>query len=92
MEPIDVGMRTGVEIEEGAARNQVFSSTFPGRKEKGNVGNLFGQNVDGAIDPDNLLVSVGKDGGGIVGILTAQPGGGKRFLHWCRAGASDVEA
>jgi hypothetical protein len=54
-------VRTVVEVHEGTGGDEVFAATFAGGEEEGDVGDLLGQGVDGAIDPDNLLVGVGEE-------------------------------
>jgi len=64
LETVDVRMRMGVKIEERTGSDQVFAATLAGGEEERNVGNLFSQDIDGAINPDDLLVGVLKRWGG----------------------------
>jgi len=57
-------MWASVKIEQGAGRDEVFASAFAAGKEEWNVGDLLGECVDGAIDPDDLLICIGEDGAG----------------------------
>lgn len=68
----------GVEIEKGAGSDQGFTAALAARKKKGNAGDLLGDGIDGAIDPDDLLV--GADEARSVragGIFAAEPGEGE---------------
>jgi hypothetical protein len=95
-----VRVRAIVEIVQGTAGDQVFAAAFATREEEGDVGDLFGQDVYCAIDPDDLLVGVAEEGAAGVDGFAAQPGdggGGKlgnRCLRWRRWGgtAGDLEA
>jgi hypothetical protein len=81
LEAVDVGMGLVVEIAERAGGDEVFASAFAAREKEGNVGNLFGENVDGAIDPDDLLVGVAQQRAGIVAWSAVGPEGiGEGFL------------
>jgi len=59
LETVDVRVRIGVEIEERTGGDQAFPAPLAGREEERDIGDLFGQDVDGAINPDDLLVGVG---------------------------------
>ena len=49
------------------------------------VGDLFRQDIDGAIDPYHLLVGVGEDRGSGLALLASEPGGGvERASVWFR--------
>jgi hypothetical protein len=73
LEAIDLWMGLVVEAEKRAGSEQVFAATFAGGEEEGDVGNLLGQDIDGAIDPDDLLVGIVKGDGGVGG-GTGHPG------------------
>src|SRR6266404_5843030 len=84
LEPVDLGMGPGVEIQEGAAGDQLLPAPVATGEEERDVGDLLGQNVDGAVNPNNLLVGVGKDWTACGGVLAAEPGGcvGDRHLRF----------
>jgi hypothetical protein len=95
-----VGVRTIVEIVQGAAGDQVFPAALAAGEQKREVGDLLGQYINGAIDPDYLLIGVGQEGAAGGGAFAAQPGdgGGGELgdggLRWRGRGgaAGDVEA
>ena len=92
LEFIDVRMGLGIEIEKRAGRDEIFATTFTPGKEKWDIGDLFGDDIDGAVHPDDLLVGIGKTGtGGKIG--AGKPSGGVEGTgdRW-RGGASDVKA
>ena len=85
-------MRLGVEIEERAGSDEIFAAAFAPGEEKWDIGDLFGDDIDGAVHPDDLLVGIGKTGtGGKIG--AGKPSGGVEGTgdRW-RGGASDVKA
>jgi hypothetical protein len=53
-------VRAGVEVLQGTGRDEGFATALAARKKKRNVGDLFGEDVDGAIDPGDLFVGVGE--------------------------------
>jgi hypothetical protein len=89
-------VRTVVEIEERSGSNEGFAATVADAEEEWNVGDLFSEDVDGAVNPDDLLVGVGEHRAGGANVLAAEP----RFwsegaLDWWSGGAlgaGDVEA
>ena len=82
-----------VKIEERAAGDEGLAASPASGEEEGDVGDLFGQGVDGAIDPDDLLIGVGQQGTRALGILASKPGcaSGGGFRGGLRWGARDVE-
>ena len=78
LEAVDVGVGPGVEIQEGPGGDEVFATALAAREEKGDIGDLLGEDVDGAVNPDDLFVGAGEDGPGRVGLFGAEPGEGGR--------------
>ena len=74
METGDLGGWPGVEVDEGAGGDEVFTAAIAGREEEGDIGDLLGEEVDGAVNPDDLFVGVckGRPTGGRA--VPAQPG------------------
>ncbi len=66
-----VGM--GVKVRKGAGGDEVFPAAVAGREEKGNVRDLLGDDIDGAIDPDYLLISVGENWTGSFSAIAGEP-------------------
>jgi hypothetical protein len=64
-----------VEIMQWTGRDEVFAAALAGGKQKRDVGDLFGKDVDSAVNPNDLLVGVGKTRAGI-GVLAREPSGG----------------
>jgi hypothetical protein len=60
LEGVDTGMRMRIEVEQRAGGDEGFAAAFAAGEEERNVGDLLGDGVDGAIDPDYLFVSVGE--------------------------------
>ena len=75
LEAIDVGMRAIIEIEERAGGDEVFATALAGGEKERDIGDLLGEDIDGAIDPDDLFVRVSKARAGVK-ILASEPGGG----------------
>ena len=50
-----------------ATANRFFAGVGSAREAEGDVRDLLGENIDGAIDPDGLLVGVAQEGTGEVG-------------------------
>src|SRR5439155_12579284 len=68
---------------------------FADREPEGNVGHLLGEHVDGAINPNYLLVRILQLRAGRVQVLPAQPfegGRGKGFLDKRQGRAGNVES
>src|SRR5207248_2686727 len=57
-EAIDLRVRTPVEIHEWTRRDELLSVSRAGGEPERNIGNLFGQNIDCAVNPHNLLIGV----------------------------------
>src|SRR5689334_22334419 len=55
-------MRAVVEGVQGAGGDEVLLATWALGEKEGDVGDLLGQDINGAINPDDLLIGVGKDG------------------------------
>jgi hypothetical protein len=89
-------MRAVVEVDEGTGGDEGFAPALAAREDEGDVGDLLGEYVDGAVDPDDLFVGrVEGNSISIILIFTSEPGegfGGKGFLDWRRGRACDVEA
>ena len=82
LETIDGAMRPVIEIDEGTGGDEVFAAALAGGEEKGDIGDLLGEHVDGAIDPDDLLVGTGEARAAGTAIFPDNPGGdvgGKGF-------------
>src|SRR5579859_99100 len=75
LETVDVRVWVVVKIGEWAGGDDLFSVGCGGGKAERDVGDLFGDSVDGAIDPNDLLVRIGEDGAGGRG-FGAEPGEG----------------
>jgi hypothetical protein len=65
LEPVDLGVRSGIEVEERTGSDEVFATAFAVGEEEWDVGDLFGDDVDSAIDPSHLLIGVGENGTGV---------------------------
>ena len=92
LEAVDLRMGAVVEVVERAGGDEIFPAAFTAGEEERDVGDLLGDDIDGAIHPDDLLVGVRKTGtGGKIG--AGKPGGGVEGTGdgW-RGGASDVKA
>src|SRR5260221_417058 len=63
-----------VEINQRPIRNEIFPSALAAGKQKGNISDLLGQNIDGAIYPDHLLIRIGEDRSGGGQVRALQPG------------------
>ena len=97
LEPINIWVGVVVEIKEGARGDEVLAPALAVGKEKGDVGDLFGQDADGTVHPDHLLIGIGQCGPGCLDIAAGQPGErlGRELAHRRRFGggpAGDVEA
>ena len=93
VETIYVGVGLVVEIVEGAGGDEVFAAAFAAGKQKRQIGDLLGQNVDGAIDPGDLGVGVVEERAAGFGVGAGEPGGGvwgNGALEWGSGGAGDV--
>src|SRR5690242_15732196 len=93
-------MRAFVEINERTRRDEVLATALAVGEQEGNIGDLLGQDVDGAVDPDYLLIGVVHDRGRRGDVVTGEPGegfggksGDRSFSGRGRAtGERDVEA
>src|SRR5437667_1853826 len=96
LEAVHAGTGVIVKVQERASRYQGFAAAVPGREEERNVRHLFGEDVNSAIDPDDLLVGVGQNGAGRVAVFASQPLlRGEGALEWWSGGAlgpRDTEA
>jgi len=73
LKAVELRMRTVVEVNQGAGSDQGFAATFAIREEEGNVGDLFGENVDAAVNPRDLFESIDEVGCLARGLVTADP-------------------
>jgi len=64
-------MRVGIEIQERPRGDKIFATALASGKEKRDVSNLLGENIDRPIDPDRLLVRVRHYRAGVVIGVTA---------------------
>ena len=48
LEAVDVRMGLIIEVMEGAGGNEVFAAAFAAAEQEGNVGDLFGEDEEGA--------------------------------------------
>jgi hypothetical protein len=64
LEAGDEGMRLVVEIMQWAGGDEVLAAPLARGKEERDAGDLLGQDVDGTVDPGELLVGAGEEGGG----------------------------
>jgi len=84
LEPGETGVGAIIEIDERAGGNEVFAAAFTGGKEEGDIGDLLGDGIHGAVNPDDLLVGVGEESAGAGNGVAGEEGvdvGRKRFLH-----------
>jgi len=58
LETVEIAMGPVVKIDERAAGDEGFASAFATGEEEWDVGNLFGESIDGAINPNDLLICV----------------------------------
>ena len=72
MEAVDVRMWVGIEIMERAGGDQRFATAFAGGEKEWNVRDLLGENVDGAIDPNDLLIGIGERDARVVDVVAFQ--------------------
>src|SRR5258708_4094347 len=61
LETVHMRVRMRIEIQQGAGGDEVFTTALAVREQEGDVGHLFCQDVDGAVDPDRLFVRIRKD-------------------------------
>src|SRR5713101_4149432 len=73
LEAVYVRVRMVVKVHQRTGGNQGFAPAVAGGEEERNVGDLLGQDVDGAINPDHLLIGIGKNRGRGLGLVAAQP-------------------
>ena len=71
--PLAEGMMI-VEIEKRAGSDESFAPALASGEDKRNVRDLFGEDIDGAIDPDDLLIGVGQNAAAAVDVFAAEPG------------------
>ena len=79
LEAVQVRVRVGVEINQWAGGDEGFAATVAGREKEGDVGDLLGERVDGAVNPNNLFISTGEDRAGIFILVASEPGCGSTF-------------
>ena len=90
LETVHASMWPVVKIQKRAGGNQGFTATVAGREEERNVRDLLGQDVDGAVNPDDLLVSIRQRGTSGIEILTTKPlFRGERTFERGSVGAGD---
>jgi hypothetical protein len=92
-----VGMGLVVKIDQGAGSDEAFASTIAAGEEERDVGDLFGKDGGGAIDPGDLFVGANHGQVVLVGraIVATEPGCRREgFLigRRCGSGTGDVEA
>jgi len=73
LEAIYLGMRMVVKVQQGTGGDEGFAASIPCGEKEWDVGDLLSQDVDRTVNPDNLLVGVGKDGAGAVEVVAAEP-------------------
>src|SRR6266478_5430323 len=73
LEAIYLGVRMVVKVQQRTGGNEGFAATITGGEKEWDVGDLLGQDVDGPINPDDLLIGVGQDGAGAVEVVAAEP-------------------
>jgi len=83
LEPVYLRVWTGVEIQQRAGGDEVFATARAGGEEERDVGDLIGQDVDGAVNPDDLLIGVGEDRTAAAAVAAL------RFAYW-RSSARDM--
>ena len=75
MKGVDVRVRMRVEIEQRAGGDEGFAAALTAGEDEGDAGDLLGDGVDGAIDPDDLLVGAGEAGlDDSADVVAAEPG------------------
>ena len=73
LETVHASMWPVVKIQKLPGGNQGLAATVAGREKERNVRNLLGQDVDGAVNPDDLLVSIRQRGTSGIEILATEP-------------------
>ena len=63
-----------VEGVKWAGGDEVFAAALAARKQEWNIGDLFGNGIDGAIDPGGLLVGVAHRRAAAAEVLAGEPG------------------
>src|ERR1051326_5443345 len=89
-----MAVRLLVEVEQWPFGNESFTAAFASREKKRDVCDLIGEGVNGAVNPDDLLVGVRKDGAGW-DVVALEPGLQRRidrFLLGGNGSAGDIEA
>src|SRR6266478_2990498 len=76
LEPIEVGVGPVVKLNERTARDESLASALAGGDQERDVGDLLGERVDCAVNPDNLFVGAGEDRAVIFVFLASQPSSG----------------
>ena len=94
-EAVDVGMGLVIEVMEGAGGDEVFASAFTARKEEWDIGDLFGEDAGGTIEPGDTVEWVVEAGADWFGVAAGKPGGGgggEFLLNGRLLGTSDVKS
>ena len=93
LETVHAGMWPVVKIRERSGCNQSLPATVAGREKERDVGDLLGQDVDGAVNPDHLLIGVREGRTSRVEILATEPlFRGEGLCNWRRRYFGNVKA
>ena len=60
LEGVEARVGMGIEVQQWTGGDKGFAAALAAGEEKRDIGDLFSDGVDGAIDPDDLLVRAGK--------------------------------
>ncbi|MPN22959.1 hypothetical protein SDC9_170344 [bioreactor metagenome] len=94
MEPVHQRVGGTIEIMQRPAGDEVFTSAFAGREEERDVGDLLGEDIDGAVNPHDLLVNVGAGAGGELSAAEPRTGKFRELVLFpvFRLGPRDIES
>jgi hypothetical protein len=58
LESVEAGVGMGIEIEQRTGGDEGLAAAFTAGEEERDIGDLFSDGADGAVDPDDLFVGV----------------------------------
>src|SRR5882672_6550068 len=79
LEAVDGGMGPRIKIEQRPGGDESFAAALAAGEKERDIGDLFGEDVDGAIDPGDLLVGIAEGWAGGLRIA-AEPGESRRRI------------